>query len=264
VANLSQSLRDAVKKLAYGASLDQLKKRGIKQVNVLGIDRIVALVEEAVSRSLRRKLLGAERTQIADATKEEFLRLLKSNEDLTRTRDQLQQMQQDARDEIEQLRGELERQKRMLQQKLGLAAKAERPRFDGENAQVAQQLDQLFHAFVERGETNLAGLRDDALKFVLALLDRERAVASQARAAVADREIEVLERRIGKMTSALAENEARMAELARMSSADPGVASVFKEVQGLRGEEENYGKKKALMAEIFKANLALQKGISED
>src|SRR5690606_31230334 len=53
MANLKRSLKEAVRKLAYSTSVDQLKKRGVTKVNVLGIDRVVALIDEAVHRSLR-------------------------------------------------------------------------------------------------------------------------------------------------------------------------------------------------------------------
>lgn len=263
MSNLSQSLRDAVKKLAYGATLDQLKKRGIKQVNVLGIDRIVSLIEEAVNRSLRHRLMGIERVEVADATKAEFLRMLKSNEELEKTKDEFARQQQRAQEEMDELRGELTKQKRMLADKLGIAQASEASRYEGENAEIAKQIETLFTAFVERGETNLAPLRDEVTQLTFALLDQERHAAMQARAAARDREVELLERRISKMTKALEENEGRLAQLARMKNVDDGIASIYDEVQGLQAGAANYEKKRELMSEIFKANLALQKGVLE-
>ena len=70
MASLKSSLKDAVRRLAFSTSVDQLKKRGVKNVNVVGLDRIVQLIEEAVHRSLKNRLLVGDRMAVADATKE--------------------------------------------------------------------------------------------------------------------------------------------------------------------------------------------------
>jgi hypothetical protein len=264
VSNLSQSLKDAVKRLAYGASLDQLKKRGIQKVNVLGIDRIVALIEEAVNRSLKHKLMGLERSVVADRTKEEFLKLLKSNEELEKSRDELAQMQQRAQEEIDEVRQQLAQQKAALAERLGVAHEQESRRYQGENAAIARELDALFRQFVQLGKTDVGTLRDGVVALVRKVVDAERQTALAALAAARDREVEILERRIGKMTDALEQNEQRMAEVLAMKDVDSGVASVYREVQGLNSSARSYQKKKELMSEIFKANLALQKGIQEE
>ena len=41
---------------------------------------------------------------------------------------------------------------------------------------------------------------------------------------------------------------------------DGGISSVYREVQGVADGDGQAGRKKELMAEIFKANLALQRG----
>ena len=40
---------------------------------------------------------------------------------------------------------------------------------------------------------------------------------------------------------------------------EAGIASVYREVQGLSDADNQFGKKKELMADIFAANLQLQK-----
>jgi hypothetical protein len=44
-----------------------------------------------------------------------------------------------------------------------------------------------------------------------------------------------------------------------MKNIDPGVASIFRTVQGLSAEDAQAETKKALMSEIFKQNKAFQK-----
>jgi hypothetical protein len=47
-----------------------------------------------------------------------------------------------------------------------------------------------------------------------------------------------------------------------MKSIDPGVASLYRTVQGLSYEDQMFEMKKAMMSSIFEANVALQKGES--
>jgi hypothetical protein len=44
-----------------------------------------------------------------------------------------------------------------------------------------------------------------------------------------------------------------------MKMVDPGVASIFKTVQGLRADDPQAQAKKAMMSTIFEQNLAFQK-----
>ena len=263
MTGFAQSLRDAVRKLAYGASLDQLKKRGVKQVNVIGLDRVVSLVEQAVSRTLRSRLMGLEGAEIADEAKHEFLRMLQRADDLERSRDEMAEMQRRAQDEVAELRQRLEQQRVMLEDRLGIALADEADRYEGEDADLRRAIDAEFRAFAERGDTNMGGLRDRILDEFQSRIEAARREAAAAREAVRDREVDLLQRRIQKMSEALEANEARLAEVARIGNFDDGLASVYKSVQGLRPEAQQFARKKELMAEIFKANLALQKGTRE-
>ena len=92
MAGMRDSLKQAVRQMAFRTSVDDLKKKGVQQVNVLGIDRIIQLIDEAVHRSLKTKLVGLEREAVADATKSEFLRLLRSKEDLEREKGELERL----------------------------------------------------------------------------------------------------------------------------------------------------------------------------
>ncbi|MEL6712998.1 MAG: hypothetical protein AAFP86_04450 [Planctomycetota bacterium] len=78
---------------------------------------------------------------------------------------------------------------------------------------------------------------------------------SQAR-----RQIEVLERRLAKMARLLEDRDQLLA--GRQAPAeDEGVASIYREVQGIQGRTAEVKQKKALMSKIFEANLDLRKRI---
>jgi hypothetical protein len=76
------------------------------------------------------------------------------------------------------------------------------------------------------------------------------------------RQIDVLERRIAKLTQLLSMTEGELRRLIDAKSIDPGVASIYKNVQGLEESENNAHVKKELMKRIFQANLELKQQLT--
>lgn len=72
------------------------------------------------------------------------------------------------------------------------------------------------------------------------------------------RQIDILERRISKLTQLLEQTEANLQRISAMKDVDPGIASIYRNVQGLSSEEEALAFKRSLMREIFQANLDLK------
>lgn len=73
------------------------------------------------------------------------------------------------------------------------------------------------------------------------------------------RQIETLERRISKLSDSLGMTEAELQRVLQHKTVDPGVASLYKSVQGLSSSAVQAELKKALMSKIFEANVELQK-----
>ena len=72
-------------------------------------------------------------------------------------------------------------------------------------------------------------------------------------------QMDVLERRIAKLTSLLGVTESELRRVLAMKNIDAGVASLYQTVQGLVDGDPQAENKKALMGEIFQQNLAFQK-----
>ncbi|MBK8097804.1 MAG: hypothetical protein IPK26_11895 [Planctomycetes bacterium] len=262
--SLKDTLKEAVKQMAFKTSLDSLKKKGVQQVSVLGIDRIIALIDEAVHRSLKSRLVGVEREAVADATKAEFLRMLRSNEELQAQKSEVQKLKERAEEEVDQLRRELQSQHQELQIKLDAGDPARASRYEGENAAIAGRVNELFHLLGQSGGAiGLSTVQDKVLELLMEVVAGERKDAEAARKALHDRDVDLLQRRIGKLNESLAHTERRLREVAAMKSLDDGISSVYRDVQGLRADDMQVGRKKELMAEIFKANLQLQKKKSQ-
>jgi len=77
-----------------------------------------------------------------------------------------------------------------------------------------------------------------------------------------NRQIQVLERRIGKLTTSLSATEGQLSEMALMRDVAPGLSSIYREVQGLDPKEAASETKKGLMSSIFDANVLLHEEIS--
>jgi hypothetical protein len=261
VAGFKETLKDAVRQLALKTSLDTLRKKGIQQVNVLGLDRITALIEAAVHRSLKTRLAGIEREAIADATKAEFLRLLRTNEDLLRQKSEIERQRERAEEEIDQLRRELSTQSQALQNKLEQDVGASAARYEGENEAIARKVHDIVQALgLQTAGEAPAALEQRLMELVMDVVSGERQSADEARRALHDREVDTLQRRIKKLNDSLAATEHRLVQVAALKTVDGGISSIYREVQGLADDAANAGKKKELMAEIFQANLRLQKG----
>jgi len=72
------------------------------------------------------------------------------------------------------------------------------------------------------------------------------------------RKIELLERRIAKLTGQLGMTEEQLQNVLRMKNIDPGIASIYDSVQGISSDEAQAQLKKELMGKIFQANKQLR------
>lgn len=77
------------------------------------------------------------------------------------------------------------------------------------------------------------------------------------------RQIDNLERRISKLNDMLAKTEEDLARMAATKDIDTGVASVYRNVQGVSALDEAKALKKDLMQKIFEANLELKNAVTK-
>jgi hypothetical protein len=263
VSGLRETLKEAVRQLAFRTSLSSLKKKGVQKVNVLGIDRIVALIEASVHRSLKSRLLGADREAVAEATKAEFLRLLRSNEDLQRQKSEWEQQKEQAEEEIDQLRRDLAQHTRSLRNRLEQGEIENSNRYDGENAVIARKVSDVMQAIAGNAGMSAKAAEEKVMELVMDVVSGERQDAEQARRALQDREVDNLQRRIRKLNETLQQTEQRLQHVAATKNIEGGISSLYREVQGVSVGDALANKKSELMAEIFKANLELQKKTSK-
>jgi len=73
------------------------------------------------------------------------------------------------------------------------------------------------------------------------------------------KQVELLQRRLAKLTESLGLSERELARVRQLKAVDTGLASVYRDVQGIGGSEGQAELKKDLMSKIFAANLDLHK-----
>ena len=104
-------------------------------------------------------------------------------------------------------------------------------------------------------------------KEVVALLKVELAAWSETSSASklleSQKQIENLERRITKLTESLSATEGALKQIAAAKNIDLGVASIFRNVQGLTLEDAMFEAKREMLKNIFEANMALRAAITE-
>lgn len=126
-----------------------------------------------------------------------------------------------------------------------------------QRAELVDKIQRIFSTVTRTPE--IERLESEIIELAVAELyeERRKAVAAQMREHA--RQVDQLERRIAKLTSVIGVTEEELARVMSMKMIDPGVASIFKTVQGLRGDDAQAQAKKAMMSTIFEQNLAFQK-----
>jgi hypothetical protein len=195
-------------------------------------------------------------TQLAQRGVRE-LKVLKLSEvvqlfsDMHRSYEQLEQQQRN-RDEVEQLRKELEASRQELELQLARenARRAERV---SQSEELMAKVQALFADPAAAGD-----LQSRVLALMTEVVDREREAVTVAQRTEHERTVDLLERRIRKLMTHLDEAERELALAAQRNSVDPGIASIYRVVQGLAGTDEIAARKRELMADLFRANLRLR------
>lgn len=175
--------------------------------------------------------------------------------------------------EIQELREEIEARTIALREELANAARFAPPpavpnlaqRSPLESVELAglpetelgKKLRELFeHIGPQTPDTAL--LQRSVIDLVLQNIELVRAEVAAGELAERNRQIDTLERRVRKLASLLEMTEAELKRVAALKDVDPGISSIYRSVQGLSGAERDFELRRALMKEIFKANLELK------
>jgi diguanylate cyclase (GGDEF)-like protein len=110
----------------------------------------------------------------------------------------------------------------------------------------------------------LSKLEPDAIAAALRNFQNQKAEVQAGSGEDKVRQIEMLERRIQKLTDILGITEEELKRVAAMKGLDLGVSSIYRTVQGLSQDEGQYQRKREMMKTIFEANFELYKKLGPD
>ncbi len=121
-------------------------------------------------------------------------------------------------------------------------------------ATLEEKVQALFRA-LGPGSSDLDAVQAEVTGVLNRILHEER--ERQVPPVDAKREIELLETRVAKLKQLLDATEEELSRLVQEKSADPGIASIYRTVQGIAPGERNYEKKRELLTVIYRANVEL-------
>lgn len=247
-------------------SLRRLGQRGMKNVSVLNLKNLKDLIQDAVSNTLSDHgitLSQEELRQINDRAREEFLRVLTDRDDLKASMKNMESELASLRDNFLTLKTELEVNQRQLKlEEERVYEKSDAPLTSETMENIEETLMSRWDDLMSKHDAD-GDLKDQAIRFTLNLIEEEREKAVlEAKDSQATR-IHNLKRRISKLNNKLKETEDLLDRVRAESQTDAGVASEFKEVQGLNDETVYHEEKEALLKEIFSLNMDLKKLMAE-
>ncbi|RMH02551.1 MAG: hypothetical protein D6702_08585 [Planctomycetota bacterium] len=243
------------------------------RVRLLGRATVVLALENAVREVLAHRL-GVEDPDLAEEavieTREAFFRHLAGRgrparslteagleEILAEARRRLERSRDEARERLAELERQLDEQRRRIAGEEESRRRDLDRALDPERSDLAAELRRRFRA---------AGLEEPRHQRLLAeltgLVFAELRAASQQVAELErarhEEELARAERRIARLAASLETAERNLRRLSEARSLDPGLASIYREVQGLADEDDLADLKREMLVKIFEANLRLR------
>lgn len=268
-------VRSALRNRAERIPLRALEKRGFRSVQVLDMSTIEKIVGEAVTHLVERHsalLSPKDKAKLEIEARAEFSKLLLEHKkavaektEAERARDAIDRQLQGLREEIARQKDDLAKAqaKDVAEHTFTLSASSYQEmelKIRGLFAQLVSNERRM--SLADAGPRALKGL-NELEQQVASLLDRllsterERFIGSVKRQQ--SEEVDVFEKRIAKLNKALRDTEDALQRMSKLKAGDPGIASIYAEVQGLSSMDAFYARKKEVLELIFKENLKIQK-----
>ncbi|MEZ6183720.1 MAG: hypothetical protein R3F62_01775 [Planctomycetota bacterium] len=279
----AQRLAQQLDRGAHSVSLRRLRAAGMQTVRVIDATQIQGIVDKTVDEALRLRKVDLsvdEREQVRDMATAQLRQLMEENQRLSHENEEARAKAMVAEAEADQLetsiaslRQELSRRQDELNSRHAeLASERARKIVVEVSEDSFEELERRLKLTFERlvrdhelvgadGEVDLSALEKEIGQAIHRLVEGER--QKQGAAPVEDEKVEFLEKRIGKLNKALEDAESALRKLALVKGIEPGVASIYAEIQGLNLEDPDFERKSELLAEVFKENLELQGALAE-
>lgn len=248
---LDSTLTATIRRWAKPTTPKELEARGVKRVRSVSMSRIASLIEKAINRELIARTLDGDTDDalsLSANARAGFLEL--ARHEMSGRVDA--EAESSAFADLGRLRAELDARRSELEEK-------ERRLESLDPGPEDDSLERRLRAvFASRAADRDPALEAEVVRVALEELAEMRCRAQEKRRAESRRETHQLERRIAKLAGLLEQTEGELRRTKAEGAIDPGLASVFAEVQGLDHGDERFAQKQDLMKCIFEANLELQ------
>ena len=267
------SISPAPKAAAAPTTSEDLLGEKARRMNLVGGNDLAASVDQAVRRALARHLPKLSEDlvgEVSRSTRGSLLLLLKSRskkvrglpkahflQEVEASKRKIVAEREAARHELEGMLVELGQKRVEFRQ---TRENLVRQTFDKGVIQDQELSEIICEALGGANATpQMAQLQRQITGLVLDSLQRERQKGVDEQTSAHTDELKRYELRIAKLTKSLEITEEELKRIAAMKNIDPGVASIYRTIQGLNAEDGNSEAKKEMLSGIFQANLALQK-----
>ena len=246
---VNPALTEALREMGRPTTPRQLHERGVKRLRSVGMREISLLIERAINRTLMERTLNGsavETAKLAARAQEDFARGVRVLQQLSDSQQALREHRLRMEEQLERLRGRLGMGRGFVE-----TDESEAPR-------VTEELLGKLRACVAPlvGRESASSNVNKVVGMLAALVQEGLRQGLEAQRRDFEGDVQRLERRIKKLVESVEENE-RALERASVEDVDPGVASVYRSVQGLAGAQDS-PRKSELMASLFQANLELR------
>jgi len=228
-------------------------RRGLSQQFVFTEPQLEAAVKSIGGELMKR--LKASSKSVRGLPKDAFLREVRAD------KKRIEAQREAARRELESLLEKLQSSHDAVDRREEELVAESRASGQVEDQALTAKIAEIF-ADLESG-ADPETIREKVTALTLGSLQGERDRAIEAQLSDHRNEVENFERRIAKLTHSLHLTEDELKRIAAAKNIELGVGSIYRTVQGLSSDDDDYETKKELMSSIFAANLELQKGHAE-
>lgn len=161
----------------------------------------------------------------------------------------------DVESELDRLREELEEQMREVERRGELFAQEQDALAEQRSKEFVRRIKEVFSR--EQPEESVIRLEKEMIALALRQIEEWRDGTLARELTESRKQVDNLERRVRKLTDLLNVTETELKRVAAMKNVDTGIASIYRTVQGIGGDDANAEAKREMMKCIFEANLAL-------
>ncbi len=250
---------------------------GARKLNLVGSSQLTRAVAEAVRRGLAKQFVFTEE-QLETAVRSigrEMMRRLKANSKSVRglpkdaflrevraDRNRIEAAREAARRELESMLVKLKNVHDQVNAREAELVAESQATSRIQNEELSQKITEIFESLKQGADTE--EIREQITAVAIDSLQEERDRSIEAQMSEHREEVEQFERRIAKLTESLEITEDELKRIATAKNIEVGVGSIYRTVQGLSADDDDFETKKELMSSIFAANFELQKGPAGD